>query len=92
MDEGSKSAMWRVAPEVAALVDELTKEIAADSALLAEVGTRGGKPTRAGVLRLLVTRGAKSIQGTLRERQKPTPAPTVAPTTKPKGTGKGGKR
>jgi hypothetical protein len=68
--DAEKSIMWRVAPEVVALVDALTADIAAIPALRAEVGVRRGKPTRAGVLRLLVTRGATSVQGTIREWKK----------------------
>ena len=78
--ESEKSAMWRVPPELVALVDTMTTEVAADPALRAEVGLRGGQPTRAGILRLLVTRGATSLQGTIRERRKAEAAAQVEPT------------
>jgi len=80
--EEEKSAMWRVSPEVVALVDSIRAEIAADPDLWAEVGTRNGKPTRAGVIRLLVTLGAKSLRGTIREKKK-TEAAALAAATKP---------
>jgi len=79
-------------------VDAMTAEVAAIPALRAEVGTRGGKPTRAGVLRLLVSRGATSVQGTIREYRKAEAAVSV-PNQAQKGTaprkapkGKGGRR
>ena len=78
--DGEKSAMWRVPPELVALVDAMTAEVAADPALRAEVGLRGGQPTRAGILRLLVTRGATSLQGTIRERRKAEAAAQVEST------------
>lgn len=96
--DGEKSAMWRVPPEVVALVDDLTAQIAAVPALRAEVGTRGGKPTRAGVLRLLVTRGATSVQGTIREYRKAEAAAESVPNQARKGSpakaskAKGGRR
>lgn len=80
MDEAEeKSAMWRVPPEVVALVDTMTAEVAADPMLRAEVGMRNGQPTRAGILRLLVARGATSLQGTIRERRKAEAAAQVEP-------------
>jgi hypothetical protein len=85
--EDEKSAMWRVSPEVVSLIDAIRAEIAADPDLWAEVGTRNGKPTRAGVIRLLVTLGAKSLRGTIREKKKLEAATVVAttnPTTKSK--------
>ena len=93
-NEGEKTAMWRVAPEVVALVDTLTAEIGAIPALRAEVGIRRGKPTRAGVLRLLVTRGATSVQGTIREWKKAEAAvlaATAPPPETPKKVGRGRK-
>ena len=97
--DGEKSAMWRVPPELVALVDAMTAEVAAIPALRAEVGTRGGKPTRAGVLRLLVSRGATSVQGTIREYRKAEAAAVSVPNQAQKGTaprkapkGKGGRR
>ena len=100
-ENGEKVTMWRVAPEVVDLVDSIRAEIAADPDLRAEVGMRNGKPTRAGVIRLLVTLGAKSLRGTIREKKKleaaaaAAAAATLAPSTTKASkapAGKGGRR
>jgi hypothetical protein len=80
-ENGEKVTMWRVAPEVVDLVDSIRAEIAADPDLRAEVGMRNGKPTRAGVIRLLVTLGAKSLRGTIREKKKLEAAAAAAAAT-----------
>ena len=93
--DSDKTTMWRVPLELVALVDEIAAEIAADAALLAEVGTRGGKPTRAGILRLLMTLGAKSLRATIREKKKSEAATAAAlavatkPASPPSKAGKG---
>lgn len=83
-EEKENSAMWRVPASLVRLVDAVTAEIEADSGLRAEAGTRSGKVTRSGVLRLLVARGATSVQGTIREKKKQAAmeaAATLAATT-----------
>jgi hypothetical protein len=82
--EDEKSAMWRVPASLVRLVDAVAVEIDADPTLRAEAGTKAGKVTRAGVLRLLISRGATSMQGTIRERKKLEAATTTKPATKPK--------
>ena len=93
-EEEEKSAMWRVPTSLVRLVDLVAAEIEADPTLRAEAGTRSGKVTRAGVLRLLVSRGATSVQGTIRERKKLEAAilaATAPPPEPPKKTGRGRK-
>jgi hypothetical protein len=92
--------MWRIPAALAAAVDLVAAEIEADPMLRAEVGTKAGKVTRAGVLRLLVSRGVQSVRGTLRENSRAAAAEaaaTLAPaTTTTKASkapaGKGGRR
>lgn len=98
--EDEKSAMWRVPASLVRLVDAVAVEIDADPTLRAEAGTKAGKVTRAGVLRLLVSRGVQSVRGTLRENSRAAAAEaaaTLAPaTTTTKASkapaGKGGRR
>ena len=93
--DNDKATMWRVPLELVALVDEIAAEIAADRALLAEVGMRNGRPTRAGILRLLMTLGAKSLRATIREKRKleaATAAALAAATKQTPPTSKAGKR